>query len=607
MKRNLMLMTLLVISSLMIAPALAQTLTRTQDQQTRTTSPVYVAAADETPSTVVATEEAGSSKKAVVRNKDTKRKMVVIGNKDTKRYHLSGMPGYNKVKKNHRIYFNSERQAIANGYYKAGTGKDLTGSVSPADGETMPESVAAADEAPSTVIVPEEAGSSKKVVIGNKDTKRYHLSGMPYYSKVKKNHRIYFDSEEQAIANGYYKAGTGNDLTDRVSPAGGKTIKNQSTLIAVDSAESEKSSPEALQKNEKILETKAQDTPKIVEEPQKLSGENIQKETVKKETVTDQEKDINQKLENLQKQVDTLRDLGRTREKITIGTTEDKTEQEKAILTAAGREYTMMQQGRIEMQYSLLYSYVSSSEILSATNIVARVNNTITNAIDVQYGLLKNIATGIHVPYVYLYDKSGSATAKDTTDMGDISLNLSYQPFKSGGDWPTTTITMGATLPTGRSPYEIDITTDLPTGGGLYGFSLGVNMSKPIDPAMAFGSISCSYSLERDGLSQYNNGGAMLEDIKPGMSFNASVGLGYAISYALSMNVSFQYGYVMSTEYRFSNSNAVVTSPAYSSGTLSVGIGYRVSPLTTLSLGLSIGLTNNDPDFSFSFRVPFNF
>jgi hypothetical protein len=63
----------------------------------------------------------------------------------------------------------------------------------------------------------------------------------------------------------------------------------------------------------------------------------------------------------------------------------------------------------------------------------------------------------------------------------------------------------------------------------------------------------------------------------------------------------------MSTEYRFSNSKAVVTSPAYSTGSLTVGIGYRVSPLTTLSLGLGIGLTNNDSDFSFTFRVPFTF
>ena len=121
-----------------------------------------------------------------------------------------------------------------------------------------------------------------------------------------------------------------------------------------------------------------------------------------------------------------------------------------------------------------------------------RSNHTVRNAIGVQYGLLNNLTVNTNIPYVYVYDKTGTQTAKDNHDMGDVSLGLAYQPFKSGGDWPTTTLTMGAILPTGRSPYEINRDTDLPTGGGLYGVSLGVNMSKSIDPAMAFGSISCS-------------------------------------------------------------------------------------------------------------------
>ena len=577
MKRSLILMTILVISSLMIAPALAQTLIQTQDQQTETTSPVYVAAADETPSTVVATKEAVSSK-------------VFVGNTDTKSYYLSGMDGYNKVEKNHRIYFSSEEQAIANGYHKAETGKALTGLVLAADSKTIKNQTI-------------EAVSSKKVVIGNKVTKRYHLYGMSGYYKVKKNHRIYFKSEKQAIANGYYKAETDKDLIGSVSPAGGGTIKNQNTLIAADSAGSEKSFPEALQKKEKVLETNEQDKPKTVEEPQKLSGENIQKKTVNKETVKNEQNDINQKLQDLQNQVDTLRDLGRAREKIIIGEAEDKAEQEKAVLTAAGREYTMLQSRKIELQYGLSYSYVSSSEILSATSVGIRINHSITNAIDVSYGLREDITTGIHVPFVYVYDKSGSGAAKDASDLGDVSLNLSYQPYKSGGDLPNTTITIGATLPTGRSPYLINRDTDLPTGNGLYGVSLGVSMSKSVDPGMIFGTIGCSYNLERDGLSQ-NMNGLMLEDVKPGMSYNAAIGLAYAMTYALSMNVSFNYGYSMTTEYHFSNSDQVMTSEASSSGSLGIGMGYRISPLTTLSFSLSIGLTPNDPDFSFSFRLP---
>ncbi|MEE9911265.1 MAG: tetratricopeptide repeat protein [Deltaproteobacteria bacterium] len=50
---------------------------------------------------------------------------------------------------------------------------------------------------------------SKIVIIGNKTSKRYHLPGMPFYSKVKKHHRIIFSSEQEAVNQGYYKAGTG--------------------------------------------------------------------------------------------------------------------------------------------------------------------------------------------------------------------------------------------------------------------------------------------------------------------------------------------------------------------------------------------------------------
>ena len=62
------------------------------------------------------------------------------------------------------------------------------------------------------VAAKEENKTSGTVVVGNSDTKRYHLPGMPYYNKVEKYHRVYFDSEQEAIEKGYYKAGTGKDL-----------------------------------------------------------------------------------------------------------------------------------------------------------------------------------------------------------------------------------------------------------------------------------------------------------------------------------------------------------------------------------------------------------
>ena len=42
-------------------------------------------------------------------------------------------------------------------------------------------------------------------VVGNRDSKRYHLPGMKYYDKVEAYHRVEFDSEEEAIQSGYHK------------------------------------------------------------------------------------------------------------------------------------------------------------------------------------------------------------------------------------------------------------------------------------------------------------------------------------------------------------------------------------------------------------------
>jgi len=59
-------------------------------------------------------------------------------------------------------------------------------------------------------------------VYGNTDTKRYHLPGMPFYNKIKKHHRIVFQTEQEAIDKGYYKAGTTRDVAKKNEKSGGK-------------------------------------------------------------------------------------------------------------------------------------------------------------------------------------------------------------------------------------------------------------------------------------------------------------------------------------------------------------------------------------------------
>ncbi len=47
---------------------------------------------------------------------------------------------------------------------------------------------------------------AKLKVVGNRDSKRYHMPGMKYYDKVRLHHRVTFNSEMEAIKAGYIKA-----------------------------------------------------------------------------------------------------------------------------------------------------------------------------------------------------------------------------------------------------------------------------------------------------------------------------------------------------------------------------------------------------------------
>jgi len=67
-----------------------------------------------------------------------------------------------------------------------------------------PETTTAPVTEVSSVPAPEETKKIK--VIGNSDSKRYHLPGMKYYNAVKAYHRVEFDSEADAIKAGYNKA-----------------------------------------------------------------------------------------------------------------------------------------------------------------------------------------------------------------------------------------------------------------------------------------------------------------------------------------------------------------------------------------------------------------
>ena len=93
------------------------------------------------------------------------QKTLVIADRDTKRYYLTGMPSYHNVNRLQRVYFLSEKEAIDNGYYKAGTGKDI---IDPAASQSK---VRLPEESPETTKTTQASQSSKSRQLKSGDRK----------------------------------------------------------------------------------------------------------------------------------------------------------------------------------------------------------------------------------------------------------------------------------------------------------------------------------------------------------------------------------------------------------------------------------------------------
>lgn len=308
----------------------------------------------------------------------------------------------------------------------------------------------------------------------------------------------------------------------------------------------------------------------------------------------------------LQDEVERLKTESEARKKLRMTEAEQQKEEEE-ILSAAGREYVLSPAGTLSFDYQFGYTHNSYDEAeWNAQRIKHTADHTLTNNISATYALFDNLSLGFSVPFKYKYHDLGVSGSKDVSDLGDISASASWQPTKSGQSIPPIIVSASVSAPTGRGPYEINPEVDLSTGSGLYSVSLGVNSNKKIDPLVVFGGLSYSYQLEENGLNYYLGSGDILDKVEPGSGLALSVGMGYAMSYAATVNASFSMSYAFGTKYFYRDGSKSETADNVSA-TLSLGTGWRFSAKRTVSFNVGLGLTNDASDFSFSFRIPLDY
>jgi len=280
------------------------------------------------------------------------------------------------------------------------------------------------------------------------------------------------------------------------------------------------------------------------------------------------------------------------------------------VFEAAENNYSLIKKGDITLNYNMSYSYAADQRInvdiqnekIVAFDVEPSTSHTLTNNFNFDYGFKNNITLGVSIPMVVKYDSYG---AKSATGVGDVAINMRWQPYAYIPGELSKTVSASIKTKTGSNPFKTVGENELSTGSGYYQLSGGMSFSKIVDPVMLYGTSSFTYALPESDVNQPRSG-AILTDVSPGVTVSFAGGFAYSLSYDVSMSMSFQGNYTDKSKYTFLSNeiSTEVDSSASMSGIYNISLGVRVSPETITNIGMGFGLTDDAPDILLSFSMP---
>jgi hypothetical protein len=238
----------------------------------------------------------------------------------------------------------------------------------------------------------------------------------------------------------------------------------------------------------------------------------------------------------------------------------------------------------------------------------------------------------LNVPVIYRETTYSSAGAGNSTSqisevsekrdptLGDINAGIAYKFLDETADTPDAIFTLRLKAPTGKEPYGIKLHTSsqndslstpesLPTGNGVWSLTPGLSLIKTIDPAVLFGSIAYTYNMEESfGDISPTQDTKVPGKVKLGDTFQIGAGIAFALNEKMSMSFSVSDLIAMKSKIKQQGQGwETVSNSDANAGYFNIGMTMAVSDKLTIVPNLSIGLTNDAPDFTFSLKFPYYF
>lgn len=301
-------------------------------------------------------------------------------------------------------------------------------------------------------------------------------------------------------------------------------------------------------------------------------------------------------------------------------------------------------EGRFSLETGLTYSHYDTRQLglnglllldtifLGNINVDQIKSDNFTLDFTGRYNSGKRWQFDLNVPLVYRESTYESAGAGGSTQqvssvgvssdprIGDISIGMAYKFLDEGPGRPDAVFSLRLKAPTGEAPYGIKLVTtaendnlsapeDLPTGNGVWSLTPGISMVKTVDPAVLFANLSYTYNFEEafDDISPIRNQ-KVPGKVKLGDWFQYGLGMAFALNERMSL--SFSYSQLVSQKSRIKPDGSpwqTVASSDANAAYFNVGMTYALGDRLTMVPNLSIGLTPDAPDFTFSLKFPYYF
>jgi hypothetical protein len=289
---------------------------------------------------------------------------------------------------------------------------------------------------------------------------------------------------------------------------------------------------------------------------------------------------------------------------------------------------------RYDTRQLVLNGFLALDSIfLGAINLDRIKADTWTLDLTGRYNFNNRWQFDLNVPVVYrqsTYQSGGgnngaaNVTTEDTVKedpaIGDVNFGIAYKFLDESANTPDAVVTLRVKAPTGKDPFGIKLVRvdansnlavpeSLPTGNGVWSITPGISLVKTFDPAVLFGSLSYTHNLE-ESFDDISSNPALKTPgkVRIGDSFQIGAGIAFALNEKMSMSFSVSDLVQRKSQLKEDGGDwqSVVSSDA-NAGYFNIGMTIAATNNLTIVPNLSIGLTDDAPDFQFSLKFPYYF